>query len=752
MQLVANSATEPNTIAALLFPALPTDTESTVLVLAQVSDRLPVAISVGTAGEVGGDPQGTLAAAGLTGIPGFAPGPFLHPINVPGTAGLVGAALLPEHWTGLSTRPGLRGHRITPPSSTRPGTVTTGGDWSPRFTLNGVDESQSARLLINASDRAAGLELRTELEALPGGALRVRHSVRNAGAGTYVVDGLEVVVPVPDLHDEMLDFTGRHERERTPQRRAITDGLWLREVRKGRTGLDAPMMLVTGKTGFGFSASDVLAVHVGWSGNSLLRLERGGAGVTTVGGGELLLPGEIALAEGDSYTTPWLYVIASTAGLDGISAALHTWQRSLEAHPISAPVTFNVWEAVYFNHDLSLLSEIADRAAAIGVERFVLDDGWFHLRRDDRAGLGDWWIDPAVWPDGLTPLIEHVNSLGMEFGLWFEPEMVNPDSNLYRIHPDWVLSTGNRVPLPERNQLVLDITRPEVWQYLFDQISAILGSNNIAYVKWDHNRELLEAGSASIDGAPAVRRQTIAFYHLVDSLRTAHPHVTFESCASGGGRIDLGVLERVQRVWTSDMTDALSRQEIQRWTVQLLAPEYLGAHISAPVSHQTGRSLSLSFRAATALFGAFGIEWDISQASATELEELSAWVALFKRYRPLLHSGRVIRVASSDPAVLLHGVIAADRSEALLAHVQMDESASNRGVWFRVPGVRADGSYHVAWEDAVDKHSMSVAPPLQPQGPVGDARISGQVLAKQGIWIPRRRPATIQLIHLTLAD
>ena len=385
----------------------------------------------------------------------------------------------------------------------------------------------------------------------------------------------------------------------------------------------------------------------------------------------------------------------------------------------------------------------------MGVERFVLDDGWFRGRRDDTAGLGDWWVDEEVWPDGLDPLIDRVRELGMEFGLWFEPEMVNPDSDLYRAHPDWILSTGDRVPLLHRHQLVLDLTRPEVFDHLFERVDAVLAAHPVDYVKWDHNRDLLEAGSGLRGGAAAVHGQTVAFYRLLDELRARHPRVAWESCASGGGRVDLGVLERVQRVWTSDMTDALARQQIQRWTTQLLAPEYVGAHVSSPTSHTTGRTLSLDFRAATALFGAFGIEWDLTRASEDDLDRLADWVARFKRLRPLLHAGRVVRPESADPTVLLHGVVAADRSEALVAHVQLDESAHNRGVSVRVPGLDPDATYHLAWEGPVELTQVSMSAPLPADGPTDGVAVTGRALADRGFWMPRRRPETVTLVHLS---
>ena len=297
-------------------------------------------------------------------------------------------------------------------------------------------------------------------------------TVTNTAPGDYVLDGLEVVLPLPDDHVDLLDFTGRHERERSPQRHPVEDGLWLREGRGGRPGLDAATMVVAGTAGFSTTHGHVVGVHVAWSGGSVLRVERSAAHGATLGGGERLLPGEVVLPTGASYASPWVFFAAARDGLDGLAARWHGYQRSLAAHPDLQPVVLNVWEAVFFDHDLPRLEEIAQRAARVGVERFVLDDGWFHDRRDDTAGLGDWIVDEQVWPEGLDPLIDHVRGLGMEFGLWFEPEMVNPDSDLFREHPEWILSAGDRAPLEHRHQQVLDLTRPEVTDHLFDRMHA----------------------------------------------------------------------------------------------------------------------------------------------------------------------------------------------------------------------------------------------------------------------------------------
>ncbi len=670
------------------------------------------------------------------------PGPAPEVSGVPVFINGPGLALLGEHSRALFTRPHLRGQRIGVDGDV----LTAGRDWSSRMECTGI--SADERLVIDLEDTAAGLQVRVEFESLHGGVLRGRASVTNTAPGLFLVEGLELVLPVSDQFAEVLDFTGRHERERCPQRHEITDGLYLRESRGGRPGLGAATMLVAGTPGFSTTYGEVLAVHVAWSGNSVLRLERDPATGTTLGGGELLKPGEIGLAQGETYASPWVHFVAADDGLDGVAAAWHTWQRTLPTHPGPQPVLLNVWEAVFFDHDLDRLKGIAQRAARVGVERFVLDDGWFRHRRDDHAGLGDWYVDEGVWPDGLTPLVEEVQRLGMTFGLWFEPEMINPDSDLYREHPDWILSAGGREPVEERFQQALDLSRAEVRDYLFERIDAVLSAYDIEYVKWDHNRDLLEAGGAAVGRAPVAHAQTLGYYDLLDRLRAAHPDVHWESCASGGGRIDLGVLEKVQRFWTSDMTDALARQQIQRWTSQLLAPEYVGAHVSAPHNHATGRTFSLDFRCVTALFGSFGIEWDLTQADDDDLDVLAGWVERYKRFRGLLQSGRMVRPESPDPDVLLHGVVAADRSEALIAHVQLDEPASNRGVAVRVPGLDPTARYALAWEGPVMERAVSKSYPLPEQGPTGGVPVSGAQLGARGFWVPRRIPESVTLVHL----
>jgi alpha-galactosidase len=686
--------------------------------------------------------------------------------------------LLPEHGAGWFGRPGLSGHRL----DTSGGQPAAGRDWSPLFRPARTEHAER-RALVEAEDSSAHLRLVTEAEAVPGGAIRVRHTVTNLSHEPYVVDSLEVVFPLPGRVGEVLDFTGRQTAERIPQRHRLGDGLWLREGRRGHTGHDSATVVVAGVPGFGFGNGEVFGVHVAWSGNTVHRVERipsslgmDGAedgprdpqeargnettgpagdipaapdqrllpGLTTIGGGELLLPGEITLAEGQSYSTPWVYLVAGQDGLDGLAAQFHGYLRAQPAHPRSPrPVNLNVWEAVYFRHEFAALTALADRAASIGVERYVLDDGWFTGRRSDEAGLGDWQVDEKVWPGGLHRITNHVRDLGMQFGLWIEPEMVNPDSELYRAHPDWILSTGQRVPPLQRHQLVLDLTRPEVCGYLFERISGLLSEYPISYVKWDCNRDLIDAGSGLRAGAPAAHDQALAVYALLDRLRERFPAVEWESCAAGGGRVDLAMLERTERIWTSDMTDALARQPIQRWTGQLVPPEYLGAHVSAPFSHQTGRYMPLSLRCGTALFGHLGIEWDITEADPRELADLAAWIGLYKQHRALIHAGRVVRLDTPNDTAWMQGVVAPDQSAALMSYVQLDEPRNDQPAALRVPGLDPSRRYRVTdvtpGERMPRRHGLA-------EDPTGDVEVSGAALTEIGLAIPAQRALTALVI------
>jgi alpha-galactosidase len=652
-------------------------------------------------------------------------------------------SILPEHHTGWTGRPGLRGS-------------FAGTGWSPAFTAgpvtvdgvpaDGFVATGPAAVEVEATDDTGRLALRVTIELLPSGLLRACAAVRSLATEPYEVADVVLAFPVPAEATELLDFAGRHNLERVPQRGPFRTGLHLRENRKGRTGADGAQLLHAGTAGFGFAGGEVWAVHTAWSGNHTHYAEQVFTGEKLIGGGELLLPGEVRLGAGEEYETPWLYG-SYGAGLDEVARRFHRHLRARE-RPVGPdrPVTLNVWEAVYFDHDAGRLLDLAERAAAVGVERYVLDDGWFGSRRDDRSGLGDWVVSPDVWPDGLHPLADRVRALGMQFGLWFEPEMVNPDSDLARAHPDWIMAARAEWPIESRHQQVLNLGVPGAYEHVKAQLTAILDEYPIDYVKWDHNRDLIEAGTQADGGRPAVHAQTRAVYRLLDELRAAYPRLEIESCSSGGGRVDLGILSRTDRVWVSDNIDPRDRQAMLRWTTQLLPPEYLGSHIASGRSHTTGRWHDLNFRAATAVFGHLGIEWDLARATEAELTELRAWIGFFTAHRDLLLAGDLVRMDGTADGLLVHGVVAPDRSRALFAMVTTGSLYPDPAGRLRFRGLRDDRLYRLRPVLAGGEPSGLVPPAWWGADARGDV-FSGAVLARAGVAPPRLHPDQAVLFH-----
>jgi alpha-galactosidase len=653
-------------------------------------------------------------------------------------------ALVPEHRTGWTGRPGLSGS-------------FEGAGWSPAFsttavTLDGVPvtgfrSGGAGSLEVLAVDDAGRLELRIVLELLPSGLLRSRATVRNLAAGTYSVDDLVLAYPVPSDAAELLDFTGRHNLERVPRRGPFPAGIHLRENRKGRTGADSAYLLHAGTAGFGFATGQVWAVHTAWSGNHTHYAEQVFTGERLLGGGELLLPGEIRLATGESYETPWVYA-AYGDGLDEVARRFHRHLRAREPRvSTDRPVTLNVWEAVYFDHDTDRLVDLAERAATAGVERYVLDDGWFGSRRDDTSGLGDWVVSPDVWPGGLHPLVDRVRALGMQFGLWFEPEMVNPDSDLAREHPEWIMAARSEWPVESRTQQVLNLGIPEAYEHVRAQIFAVLQEYPIGYLKWDHNRDLIEAGTQTAGGRAGVHAQTLAFYRLLDEIRAAHPGLEIESCSSGGARADLGVLTRTDRIWVSDNIDPHDRQRMMRWTTQLVAPEYLGSHIASGRSHVTGRRHDLGFRAATAVFGHLGIEWDLAEATPAELTGLAAWIAFYKEHRDLLLGGDVVRMDGYDDTIFVHGVVTPDRSRAVFAMAVTDSIAPDPATRLRVRGLDPGRLYRIR-PLLPGPPPSGLIPPLWWGDDHAGQILSGAALERPGVACPRIHPDQAMLYSI----
>jgi alpha-galactosidase len=642
-------------------------------------------------------------------------------------------SVVPLHADGFAGRPGIAGRR------------GGGRAWSPRFVPVG-HRLLDGELTVEAVDEVAGLALTTSIAV--DDVLRVRVSLTNIAEQRYSLDALTVTLPLPESADELLRFEGRWAREFQPVRTPWTFGAVSSEHRRGRTSHEHPPLLFAGSAGFGEWSGDVRGVHVAWSGNTTLLADRLADGRRYVQGGELLHPGEVVLEPDETYTTPEIIAVHAADGLTPATWGFHRSARRSPASPRTPrPVLLNTWEAVYFRHDLDTLRELAVVAAGIGVERFVLDDGWFGSRRDDTAGLGDWVVSDDVYPDGLTPLISHVTSLGMEFGIWVEPEMVNPDSELYRAHPEWALVTEGYEPVLGRNQLVLDLGRAEAFEHVLVQLDALLADHGISYVKWDMNRDHVQASDAS--GAPGTHAQTLALYALLDELRQRHPTVEFESCASGGGRIDHEILRRAERVWTSDCNDALERQTIQRGASMLIPPEVMGAHIGPTRAHTTGRVHTLAFRGATAIFGHLGVEWNVERIDVDRRAALAAVIELHKRFRPLVHSGDVVRF-DTEPAYCAHGVYAVDRSEGLVSFAQLTTAPSLTPPALKLPGLDPEARYlveHVALPE--QRWGMAVE---QPSWLVDGVQLTGRQLAAHGIRPPVMHPESAVLFTLRRLD
>ncbi|ALV46291.1 alpha-galactosidase [Arthrobacter alpinus] len=644
-------------------------------------------------------------------------------------------SLLPQETFGWQGSPALSGQRAV-------------GAWSSALcTTSILSDTESATIV--SVDAAGGLRLITELLLTGAGVLKQRHTLTNTATTAYQLHHLTTVFPLPTTATTVQDSTGRHLKERTAQRRPLTVGAHVRESRRGRPGADASLLMLAGSDSFGYRTGLVHGVHTAWSGNHRLTAERTITSDSFLTAGELLLPGEVVLAPGESHTTPWS--LGSWGhGLDQLSARFHQDLRARPAHPSRPrPVTLNTWEAVYFDHDLTTLKNLADKAAAVGVERFVLDDGWFLGRRDDTAGLGDWFVDASVWAEGLSPIIDHVNGLGMEFGLWFEPEMVNPDSDLARSHPDWILHTPGRWPVSARQQQVLNLAHPDCFAYLLTRIDALLTEYPISYIKWDHNRDLLDA-SDHRSGNAGVRESTLALYKLLAELKTRHPELEIESCASGGARVDLSILDYTDRIWTSDCIDPLERLDNQANTSLLVPYELMGAHIGGPKSHSTGRQHSLGFMARTAIFGHFGIEWNIANISDAQSTELAGWVQFHKDNRELFHSGTSVHADLPDPAMDLRGVVAGDGGRAVYALTQRSASTTYPSGRVTLPGLAAEARYRVSLSQPLDEQVGNGQSPLA--WPLHETILPGSVLGSAGIQSPVLFPEQSVLIMLTRVD
>lgn len=615
--------------------------------------------------------------------------------------------------------------------------LTTGQTVNPRPT--GLRKAAPDKLLLEACDEISGLKAEVAI-SVEAGAIRCRTRLVNEGSNRLAIGRCASLLwPLPDWASSVRVNYGSWAREGFEAAHELDAGAFERISRLGRTGFDGPPAFTLTDHGTQRAAGRAIRVGLEWSGSHCLRAERFPNGAGECCAEVLFEPGEMVLEPGGIFDAPAAFVLWSEEGLDGITALSHRRARALnrpaerhkESVAVARPVHFNTWEARYFDFDEESLKALALDAAALGAERFVLDDGWFKGRRNDHTSLGDWVPDPERFPEGLAPLIAHVHTLGMRFGLWVEPEMVSRESTLYRNHPEWVLGYPDPDAPTGRQQLVLDLSNEKVRDYLFDSLSALLSPGGIDYLKWDCNRELYPAG---IMGKQRAHAQVEGLYALWQRLRDAFPHVEIESCASGGGRMDFGVLPFVSRFWASDATDALDRIRINRAAMSHLPQEMIGAHVGSSPNHITGRTFSMAFRALVALFGHLGLELDPAQLTAEERQTLIHAIGIFKRFRGLIHEGRIRWQDERDPA--LDVTLIGKDDELLLRILRTDTAPRPLNPRIALQSLDRDALYSIS-EIALetgDEHELG--------------SFSGAALAWTGLSADPRQPNRGRLFHL----
>ena len=516
-------------------------------------------------------------------------------------------------------------------------------------------DSEAETLTIRLQDELLNVSIYLNYTLFAGHPALARSAriVNEGGLELHLTHAMSLSLDLPDREYELLHFSGAWGRERHLKVRRLEQGVQSVESLRGHSSHNHNPFVMLRRPGTDEDQGEVLGFSLVYSGNFLAQAEvdtwdtiRITLGINPFGFDWKLEPGE-------GFQTPEAVAVYSHQGMGAMSRTFHTLYRSRlargEWRDRPRPILINNWEATYFNFDEDKLVSIAQAAKRDGVELFVLDDGWFGARRSDRAGLGDWIANPELLPQGIPGLAERIEALGMRFGLWFEPEMVNRDSDLYRAHPDWLLQTPGRTPSHGRNQFVLDFSRPEVVDRVHDMMASILSGAKVSYVKWDMNRSITEAYSAALPPdrqGEVFHRYILGVYDLYERLTSAFPHVLFESCASGGGRFDPGMLYYAPQAWTSDDSDAAERLKIQYGTSFCYPVVSMGAHVSAVPNHQVNRATPLSTRANVAYFGTFGYELDLNRLTSEEREQVRAQIAFMKEHRDVIQFGDFYRLLS----------------------------------------------------------------------------------------------------------
>ena len=540
------------------------------------------------------------------------------------------------------------------------------------------------------------------------------------------------VIEVSQNSNEIVGYGGHWGGEFRRQITPWVTGTHLRESRVGTTSHAHFPGLLIPASGSSENSGSCYGFHYGWSGGHRMVAEQLQDGRKQIQFGHTE---NSELSPGKSFETAKLYITHSGDGAGGEGRTFRAFvSNSLVDLPKDSirPVHYNCWEAVYFDHNIEELKEIATIAAEIGAERFVLDDGWFKGRDTAKTSLGDWSVDDQKYPEGIHPLVKHIHSTGMTFGLWFEPEMVSPDSDLFRSHPEWIM--GEESQALGRGQYVLDISIKAVQEYLFESIDSILNEYPIEYVKWDHNR-VLPYPDAS---------QTRALYSLLGRLREAHPGLEIESCSSGGGRIDYGILEHTQRVWLSDSNDALERLRIQHEALIWLPLSVTGSHVGPKVCHTSGRELSMSFRAWVAAQRHMGFEMDPRELSAKDKQLLKSVTLWWKQNREWMMSANILRLPCIDKSVIAEIQVNSKGDHFVVFAGQNAASELSSSAPLVLAGLDSKSMYNISLLNTKEIKSLGKSE----EGLLTKKlMLSGQFLMTQGLQLPKVFPANMMVIE-----
>lgn len=638
-------------------------------------------------------------------------------------------SLIPEAGRGWLQSPGVEASAVDRPA------------WAMCWSLKAVHQLEFG-FDIELEDTVAQLSVCLSIGLTGSGLLRQQLALTNDGQLDITLHRLACTLPMPCHFTQMMSFYGRWCQE-FQQQSSDWQSTWLQENRHGRNSHANFPSVILGEKGFTEQQGELIGAHLAWSGNHRLKADYTLEGHRYLQAEALYLPDEIILNSAQSIATPELFASHSCSGLNLMSQAFHKEARQYLALTKPRPVHINTWEAFYFDHDVDRLKALADAASQVGVERYILDDGWFRNRNNDKAALGDWFVEPAKYPEGLLPLIHHVKTLGMEFGLWFEPEMVNPDSDLFRAHPEWALQLPQYDAALARHQLVLNLAEPDAYAYIRERLFSLLTEYPIDYIKWDMNRDYTQPSGAI---APQAYEQVMALYRLLGELNTGFPALEIESCSSGGARVDFGILKFTKRFWASDCNDALERQSIQRGFSYFFPPEVMGSHIGPDQSHTTSRIHNVAFRAGTALLGHLGIEWNLLDANAQQKETIARWILHYKNHRSILHTGRNWRLPSADGRAQTQWALSQDGMAGILVYSQLAMPKQAQTLPIRLPGLIPQQRYRITVleHSPLPGHLMKSLPEWWKNNLI----LNGATLGQLGLQLPILDPESLLLLSI----